>query len=156
MKNLFLVGYMGSGKSSLGKQFAADLGYEFIDLDFYIQQRFRHTVTEIFHEYGEERFREMEREMLREVGEMEGKVIACGGGTPCFFDNMEYMNSRGTTLFLDATEEYLFHYLKRGKSRRPLIASMTDEELRSYLSRHLAERRPWYSQARYRVRLTRY
>ena len=92
---------MGSGKTTLGKAYSQACGLEFIDLDWYVEGRMHKTINELFAEKGEQGFREIERAMLHEVGEFENVVIACGGGTPCFFDNMPYMNSVGTTVFLD-------------------------------------------------------
>lgn len=99
MKRIFLMGYMGSGKTTLGRAFARAEGLEFIDLDWYIEERLHKSISELFAERGEEGFRNLERKMLHEAGEFEDVVIACGGGTPCFFDNMEYMNRQGTTIF---------------------------------------------------------
>ena len=101
MKRIFLIGYMGSGKTTLGKPFARAMQHQFIDLDWYIGERFHHTVQALFAERGEHAFREIERNMLHEVGDFEDVLIAAGGGTPCFFDNMDYMNSVGDTVFLD-------------------------------------------------------
>ena len=95
MKRIFLIGYMGSGKTTLGKAFARAMQLQFIDLDWYIEERFHKTVQELFAERGENGFREIERNMLHEVGDFEDVLIAAGGGTPCFFDNMDYMNSVG-------------------------------------------------------------
>ena len=92
MKRIFLTGYMGSGKSTLGLRLAQKAGLSFIDLDHYIETRFRKTINEIFAEKGEKEFRIIERNMLREVGEFEDVIIATGGGAPCFFDNIDYMN----------------------------------------------------------------
>lgn len=99
MKRIFLIGYMGSGKTTLGKAFARAMQLQFIDLDWYIEERFHKTVQELFAERGEEGFREVERNMLHEAGEFENVVIAAGGGTPCFFDNIDYMNRVGDTVF---------------------------------------------------------
>ena len=145
---IFLIGYMGCGKTTLGRALAKATGRDFIDLDFYISQRFRKSVTELFSERGEEGFRELEREMLREVGEFSDTVIACGGGTPCHFDNIAYMNSRGLTIWLQAERGRLLSRLIRGASRRPLIAGKSPEEISRHLDEMLEKRRPWYSQAR--------
>ena len=87
---IFLVGFMGCGKSTLGRALAKELGWDFIDLDFYIEQRFRRTVPQLFAERGEEEFRRIESSMLREAGEFDDVVVSCGGGTPCHDDNMAY------------------------------------------------------------------
>lgn len=144
---IFLVGYMASGKTTLGRAFARATGRQFIDLDFYIRQRFRKSVSSIFEEEGEDRFREIERAMLREVGEFCDAVISCGGGTPCHFDNMDYMNSRGVTVWLEADVECTVRRLLEAKGRRPIIEAQNRQDLPAFVERHLAERRPYYSRA---------
>ena len=116
MIRVMLIGYMGAGKTTIGKVLARDMGMEFYDLDDYIEGRFHQKIPDIFAEKGEEGFREMEKRMLHEVAEFENVIISCGGGTPCFFDNMDFMNSRGETVFLDAPPEVLKEHLKMGKS----------------------------------------
>lgn len=120
---IFIIGYMACGKTTFGKALAKAKGWEFIDLDFYIEQRFRMPITRIFAEKGEREFRRMESAMLREVGEFENVVVACGGGTPCFMGNMEYMNGRGLTVWLEATVERTVARLLVNNSRRPLMAA---------------------------------
>jgi shikimate kinase len=149
MKRIFLIGYMGSGKTTLGKAYARAMQLQFIDLDWYIEERFHKTVQELFEERKEDGFREIERNMLHEVAEFENVIIACGGGTPCFFDNMEYMNGKGETVFLDASPEVLFRRLKIAKSKRPLLMDKSDEELMDVIQNALRVRIPFYSQAKY-------
>lgn len=144
---VFIIGYMASGKTTFGRALARQLGREFIDLDFYIRQRFRKTIPEIFASQGEEEFRRIERRMLHEVGEFENVVIACGGGTPCFFDNMEYMNSRGLTVRLEASVQRIVTRLLLTPGRRPLTENLSDEELVKFVTDHLHEREPFYSEA---------
>ena len=123
MTRIFLIGYMGAGKTTLGKAFSRELGLTFIDLDWYIEERFHKTVQQLFSERGEQGFRELEQKMLHEVAEFEDVVISAGGGTPCFFDNMDYMNACGDTVFLQVEPEVLFHRLKVAKQQRPLLAN---------------------------------
>ena len=149
MKRIFLIGYMGSGKTTLGKAYARAMQLQFIDLDWYIEERFHKTVQELFEERKEDGFREIERNMLHEVAEFEDVIIACGGGTPCFFDNMEYMNGKGETVFLDVSPEVLFRRLKIAKSKRPLLMDKSDEELMDVIQNALRIRTPFYSQAKY-------
>lgn len=149
MTRIILIGYMGAGKTTIGKALAKDLGLMFYDLDWYIESRMRKTVAQIFKERGEEGFREIERNMLHEVAEFENVVISCGGGTPCFFDNMEYMNLQGQTLYLQASPEVLAAHLRMGKSVRPLIAGKTDEELMAFIKESLEKRDPFYTKAKY-------
>ena len=150
MKRIFLVGYMGSGKTTLGKAYARANDMEFIDLDWYIEERMHKTVSELFAERGEEGFRELERKMLHEVGEFENVMVACGGGTPCFYDNMDYMNGVGDTVFLDVCPEVLFRRLKIAKAKRPLLADKTDAELMDFIVEALEKRLPFYARARFR------
>lgn len=150
MIRIFLTGYMGAGKTTLGRAFARELGLSFIDLDWYIEERYRKTIAQLFAERGEDGFRRLERDMLHEVGEFEDVVIATGGGTPCFFDNMDYMNVQGQTVFLDADIETLFCRLRVATQQRPILRGKSEEELRSFIAQALEGRAPYYAQARYR------
>ena len=134
MTRIFLIGYMGAGKTTLGAALAKATGMSFIDLDLFIEQRFRKSISQIFAEKGEEEFRRIEQRMLHEVAEFEDVVISAGGGTPCFFDNMEYMNRQGMTVYLKATPEILRAHLRMGKQKRPLIAQKNDEELDAFIA----------------------
>lgn len=147
MRRILLIGYMGAGKTTLGRALADELGLQFIDLDLFIEERFRKTIREIFAERGEEEFRRIEQSMLHEVAEFEDVVISTGGGTPCFFDNIEYMNRQGTTVFLDVPVERLFIRLSIARSKRPLIKEKNDEELRIFIEEQLQKRMPYYSKA---------
>ncbi|MBR5204014.1 MAG: shikimate kinase [Bacteroidaceae bacterium] len=149
MTRIFLIGYMGAGKTTLGKAFARAMGLTFVDLDWYIEERYHKTVRQIFEERGEDGFRELEKRMLHETGEFENVVISVGGGTPCFFDNMDYMNSVGETVFLDVDVKVLFRRLKVAKQQRPLLANKTDEELMTFIVEALQKRLPFYSKANY-------
>jgi len=149
MNRIFLIGYMCSGKTTLGKLLAREMQADFIDMDWYIEQRFHCTVRDIFAERGEEGFRKIEQNILHEVGEFENVFIATGGGTPCFFENMEWMNAHGDTVFLQTSEEALFRRLQSGKQTRPILMNKTDEELRSFIVEALKVRMPFYSQAKY-------
>ncbi len=147
MKPIFLIGYMGCGKTTLGRAVGRMADINFIDLDNYIENRFHATVSQIFSERGESGFRRLERAMLEEVAGFEDTVIACGGGTPCFFDNMELMNSCGTTVWLNTPRECIYERLRRNRARRPLLASKSDEELREFIEGAMDAREPFYSLA---------
>lgn len=149
MTRIILIGYMGSGKTTLGKALSKDLGLPFFDLDWYIENRFCRTVSQLFAERGEDGFRQLERAMLHEVAEFENVVIAAGGGTPCFFDNIDYMNRQAQTVYLKTTPEVLFKHLHIGKQKRPLLSGKTDEEMRAYIVESLAHRAPFYEKANY-------
>lgn len=150
MTRIFLIGYMGAGKTTLGRALAKELKIEFLDLDNYIEERLCKSISQIFAEKGEEGFRDVERRMLHEAGEFENVVISTGGGTPCFFDNIEYMNGQGTTVFLDVPVERLFIRLSIARKKRPLIMEKNDEELRSFITEQLAKRLPHYSKAKHK------
>lgn len=147
MKPLYIIGYMGCGKTTFGRALSEATGLRFIDLDQLIEDRHKATVREIFDTRGEDEFRRIERDMLRETAELEDVVVSCGGGTPCFFDNMAFMNRTGTTLWLEATHDCLFSRLIRKREKRPLLARRSDEEIRSIIDSQLSARSPFYSQA---------
>ena len=121
----------------------------FYDLDWYIESRMRKTVSQIFAERGEEAFRKLEHSMLHEVAEFEDVIISCGGGTPCFFDNMDYLNQQGDVVYLKASPEVLYNHLLMAKVERPLLKGKSPEELIAYITEHLKERAPYYEKARY-------
>jgi shikimate kinase len=149
MTPVFLIGYMGTGKTTLGRAIARKTGMEFIDLDWYIENRFHKSISKIFEERGEDGFRQLERNMLQEVGEFEDTIISCGGGTPCFFDNMDYMNSHGRTVYLKAADDVLFRRLRISHTPRPIIAGKTDDELRDFIHQSVAAREAFYTKAQY-------
>lgn len=149
MKSIIIIGYMGAGKTTVGKALAKELGVMFYDLDWYIESRMRKTVKQIFDEIGEEGFRIIERNMLHEVAEFENVVVSCGGGTPCFFDNMDYMNQLGETIYLKASPETLHTHLKMGKGVRPLLLNKTPEEVEIFIREQLKLREPFYNKAKH-------
>jgi shikimate kinase len=149
MIRIFLIGYMGAGKTTLGNALARSLHISFIDTDQYIEGRFHRSVRDLFAESGEEYFRNIEKNMLREVGEFEDVVISTGGGAPCFFNNMEYMKEMGHTVFLSVSEDVLFNRLKVASHSRPVLQNKTGEELLAFIHDGLAERIPFYSKAQY-------
>lgn len=149
MTRILIIGYMGAGKTTLGKVLAESLGLPFYDLDWYIESRMMKTVPQLFAERGEEGFRKVEHNMLHEVAEFEDVVISCGGGTPCFYDNMEYMNAQGDTVYLKASPEVLYAHLQIGKVERPLLKNKTREEMQAFIQEQLAEREKYYTKARH-------
>lgn len=149
MKSIIIIGYMGAGKTTVGKALAKELGVMFYDLDWYIESRMRKTVKQIFDEMGEEGFRHIEHNMLHEVAEFENVVVSCGGGTPCFFDNMDYMNQAGETIYLKASPETLHAHLKMGKGVRPLLLNKTPEEVDVFIREQLKQREPFYEKAKH-------
>lgn len=144
MVRVFLCGYMGSGKTTLGKSLASTMNLTFIDLDNFIESRQRKTVKEIFAEVGEAGFREIEKKSLIEVSEYEDVIISLGGGTPCFFDNMDIVNAAGVSVYLKPTEDVLLARLIKGKHKRPLLADKNDDEILQVIREQLAWREPYY------------
>ncbi|MFC2700468.1 shikimate kinase [Segatella oris] len=149
MRRIILIGYMGAGKTTVGKALAKELRMPFYDLDWYIESRMHKTVKAIFDERGEAGFRKIEHNMLHEVAEFEDIIISCGGGTPCFFDNIDYMNRQGETVYLKATPEVLYGHLKMGKTIRPLLLNKTADEVQVFIREQLAQREPYYSKAKH-------
>ena len=149
MKSIIIIGYMGAGKTTVGKALAKELGIMFYDLDWYIESRMHKTVKQIFDESGEDGFRQREHNTLHEVAEFENIVLSCGGGTPCFFDNMDYMNQLGETVYLKASPETLYAHLKMGKGVRPLLLNKTPEEVQVFIREQLQKREPFYEKAKH-------
>ena len=149
MKRVILIGYMGSGKTTVGKALSKETGMMFYDLDWYIESRMHKTVSQIFAEKGEEGFRKIEYNMLHEVAEFEDVIISCGGGTPCFFDNIDYLNQQGEVVYLKASPETLYKHLLMAKIERPLLKDKSADELIAYITEHLKQREPFYEKARH-------
>lgn len=149
MQRIFLTGYMGAGKTTLGRDLSDFLGLSFIDLDVFIEERFHKTIRQIFAERGEEAFRELERRMLHEVAEFEDIVVSTGGGTPCFFDNMSFMNSCGQTVYLRVSIDELAARLEMARQTRPVLQNRTGEALKAFIRESLESRLPFYEQARF-------
>lgn len=148
---IFIVGYMASGKTTFGKALARKTGMQHIDLDFYIEQRYHATIREIFASKGEAEFRRIEAFVLREVGEMEDVIISCGGGTPCFGDNMDYMNSRGLTVCLNASDDVIAQRIIQAGNKRPLMAGKSREQILESIGEHMAVRAPFYNRAKINI-----
>lgn len=144
---IFLIGYMGCGKTTTGRKLAKRLNLPFIDLDKSIESKYGQTITEIFHEKGEPGFRTIERDVLLEILSGLPAVISLGGGTPCFFDNLLLMQSKGKIIYLKMSAESLATRLLSAKTNRPLIAGKSEDELIAYISESLIHREPYYRQA---------
>lgn len=149
MTPLFLVGYMGCGKSTIGRKLARALHLEFVDTDHRIEEREGATVIDIFHYEGEERFRTIEREVLEEVITAErASVVSTGGGLPAWGDNMARMNEVGRTIYLKRSAENIASRLSPyGRQKRPRLRGLNDEELVIFMREDMAKRDPYYSQA---------
>ena len=152
MAKFFLVGYMGSGKSTIGKQLAAKLNYTFIDLDSLIEADYHSAINEILSNKGEAEFSGMEHNTLKRVIEKNNIVVACGGGTPCYYENMDLMNRNGITIYIKMSTDALISRLMQAKTSRPLLANKTEEELRTFVTTQLEKREDTYHQAHYVVK----
>lgn len=148
-KRIFLVGYMCAGKTTIGTELAQKLGYQFTDLDQYIEQQEGKTVSAIFAEKGEAYFRQLERQALTDMFLLDNVVVATGGGTPCQEDNMAQMNQNGITVFLNPSIDQLVERLEIGKSTRPLLKDKTPAQMRHFIEQMMQQRLPYYSQAQY-------
>ncbi|MBR4995957.1 MAG: AAA family ATPase [Alistipes sp.] len=146
---LFLIGYMGCGKSSLGRKLAKRAGYEFVDMDNIIEEREGATIPDIFAYEGEEYFRTLESNLIEELGRKEGNVIiSAGGGAPTWRDNMERMTAVGYTFYLRRTPEQIASRLSpHGRQKRPKLRGLNDEELVQFMRVNMAEREPFYARA---------
>nr|WP_320118182.1 shikimate kinase [uncultured Marinifilum sp.] len=148
---IFLVGYMGSGKSRWGKMIAEYFNYRFIDLDTLIEERENASIPQIFSKHKESGFRKLETEALHSIGNTENTIVATGGGAPCFANNMEIMNKLGITLYIEGSPELLRDRITSSKTERPLVKNFTPDELLQYIQEHLNSRLPFYNQAQYKI-----
>ncbi len=146
---VFLLGFMGAGKSTLGRPAARSLGWRFIDLDEEIETRFEKKISGIFEEKGEAHFRQIERKTLESLIDSvkEATLLSCGGGTPCFGDTMEWMNQRGITCYLKPLTSILLGRLRQMRASRPMISHLTEEELGEFIETLLQKREPYYLQS---------
>jgi shikimate kinase len=144
---IYLIGFMGCGKSHIGKELALLMKYKFIDIDEYISLANKKSVNEIFEKKGEDFFRKEEKKAIRKISEMKNMVVAAGGGLPCFNDNMNWMNENGITVYLEASPQFLYHRLFTEKKTRPLISNIGDIELVDFITGKLLERKEFYEQA---------
>jgi shikimate kinase len=146
-QNIFLIGFMGSGKSHWGHIWALEHGYTFYDLDTEIEKAFELSVEEIFEKHGEEKFRELERYHLRKFEKKKKYLLSCGGGTPCFFDNLEWMKEHGEIIYLKASPEYILDRVMDETTKRPLLKEVNPAELLFFIQKKLKEREPVYLKA---------
>ncbi|MCK9202884.1 MAG: shikimate kinase [Bacteroidales bacterium] len=145
---IYLVGYMASGKSNLGRDLAGMLDFRFIDLDLLFEERFRIAISDFFEKYGEAQFRLLERKLLHETAALDDAVIATGGGTPCFSDNMDFINQSGISLYLHWEFPVLMDRLKKARKKRPVLKAILMEDREEAVRRHLDQRMVFYRQAR--------
>lgn len=148
---IFLVGYMGSGKSTIGHKLAKKLAYEFVDLDSLIEVRCDRSIPVLFHEKGEDQFRKLEQEALHSLSGRKKLVVATGGGCAAYANNMEWMNNEGLTIYLRCHPGTLFHRVAPNKAKRPLIAHLDDVDIMEFIMESLKKRLPYYVKAKITV-----
>ncbi len=141
---VYLVGFMGSGKTTVGKKLAKKLNLKFIDLDKYIVDKEGLTINEIFEQQGENHFRQLETTYLKELSCQENTLISTGGGTPCFNNNMDVINSTGVSIYLQLNSKAIFNRLVNAKHKRPLLKDKNEQQLLEYINNELSKREPFY------------
>ena len=151
MSRVYLIGFMGCGKTSWGKKLATGLGYNFIDLDHVLEAQVGSTIAEYFASHGEEAFRKLESEVLKQTEYPENVIVSTGGGLPCFFDHMDWMNNHGQTLYIQLSPKGLASRLENAKTPRPVLQGKKGEELVEFIEHKLAEREGFYLQATHYV-----
>lgn len=151
VNRIFLMGYMGCGKSTLGKKLAHQLNWQFIDLDEKIESDSGKSIPEIFSESGEQVFRVLEANALLDVSVQENAVISLGGGTPCQAGNLDIIKDKGSSIYIQLPPKVLADRLKQAKEGRPLIAGKSDEELLDFIEEQLGLREPYYMQADFQI-----
>ena len=142
---------MGSGKTTIGKILAEHLNLDFIDLDSYIENKCNLSVQEIFDKYGEDEFRLIEWSNLNTVSKLNDVIISTGGGTPCFFNNIDFMNVNGITIFFDEDIDIIYNRLLNDKSNRPLISNLSNSDLYNYILDKLNERKKYYNKSKLKI-----
>ncbi len=146
---IILIGFMSSGKSTIGKQLARKLNMEFIDIDDAFESKYKMTITNFFELFGEDKFRELEKGILLESLKQEHVVIATGGGTPCFFNNMQLINEHGISVYFKLHPNSIVDRLLHTKKKRPLLMNLSRDELNTYVNTQLNKRESFYQQARF-------
>jgi len=146
---IYLLGYMASGKSKLGKELSDLTGLSFYDLDEVFEEKYRIGIVDFFEKYGEEAFRQIEHQLLTETEKLENTIIATGGGTPCSEENIEFIKSQGISIYIRMDTKELFSRLKNVKKKRPLLKDIPISGLENFIIEQLKEREPFYLQADY-------
>jgi len=144
---VFLVGFMGCGKTTLGRKLASRLGYEFMDLDHILEAQVGMSIAEYFSSFGEDAFRKLESDVLKQTKYPPHAVISTGGGLPCFFDNMRWMNAHGKTVYIKLSPKILADRLENEKGKRPVLNGAKGKDLVDFIEGKLSERDKFYNQA---------
>jgi shikimate kinase len=151
--HIYLVGFMGIGKTTIARKLAQTLQIPFIDSDKAISEQTGFTISQLFDQFGEEHFRKLEADFIRSLSDEKPKVIATGGGLPCYFDNMQYMNTHGITVYLSATPAFIFSRLKQSKTPRPLLLKHTHTHLPQVIADMLQYREPYYLLSKVKIEM---
>jgi shikimate kinase len=148
---IFLIGFMGSGKSYTARNLSSIMNIPYVDMDKAIEEMEGKSIADIFSEKGEDYFRLQENAFLKNLPEKGDLIVATGGGTPCFFDNMDIMNQKGLTIYLNRTKEKCLEQVLKGIDKRPLLKGKSIEEVSAFYDQKMEERKPWYEKARWMV-----
>ena len=151
MRPVYLIGFMGAGKSTLGKRLASKLGFAFLDLDILFEDKYKINIRTFFDKYGESLFRQFEYDLIKSTFELQDVVISTGGGTPCFYDAMNLMKLNGITVYMETSPAGLASRLMNSKRQRPLVAGKSPDELLEFITEKLLQREYWYQQAHLKV-----
>lgn len=146
-ERIYLIGFMAAGKTTVGRKLAAEIGYCFLDLDDFFEERYKIDIHTFFGKYGEELFRGMEHERLMKTFDMKNVVVATGGGTPCYLESMEEINKNGISVYLEMTPKAIASRLASAARKRPLVEGKSGEELIRYIQEKMKERVPYYKKA---------
>lgn len=152
MNKIYLVGYMGAGKTTTARRLAQRLGWEVADTDALFEEKYKISVNDFFNKYDEPLYRKLESEVLKATEHLENVVVSTGGGTACYFDNMDWMNSHGLTVFLHISPKAAVDRVIHSRHKRPLAEGKSEEELTEFVNSHYASRMPFYEQARITVK----
>ena len=152
MNRIYLVGYMGAGKTTAAKRLASRLGWEVVDTDALFEEKYRISVDDFFQKYDEPLYRKLESEILKSTEGRDNIVISTGGGTACYFDNMEWMNQHGLTVFMQISPKAAVDRVLHSHHKRPLVRGKSEKELMEFVSQHYAARLPFYEQAKITVK----
>lgn len=145
---IFLIGFMFSGKSTVGKKLASIMGYDFIDTDKYFEDKYKISILDFFEKFGEEMFRKFEHDILKELVVKDNVIISTGGGLPCFNENMDIINKEGFSIYLEMPFKAIINRQKNSKQKRPLLQNKTQEEIEEYLKALLTKREPIYKKSK--------
>ena len=152
MNRIYIVGYTGAGKTTAARRLANHLGWGVVDTDAMFEEKYKISVCDFFNKYDEPLYRKLESEVLKSTADLENVVISTGGGTACYFDNMEWMNQHGLTVFLRISQKAVVDRLVHAKRKRPLAEGKTEAELTEFVNRHYTSRLPFYEQAKITVK----